>query len=316
MNLSRRDFLRYCGLSAAALGLSATDLGFLQQALANPAAPSVVWLQGAGCVGCSISLLDRVSPTAPATTVADLLINSINLAYHPSLMSAAGESAVAAAQSVYNKGNYILVVEGGIPTAFGGAACFAWRTGGKDYTFMEVVKTYAAKAAAIVCVGTCAAWGGIPAAPPNPTGVVGVKTLTGKTTINIPGCPAHPDHVVWGIVQLLLGNAVPLDAYGRPSAVYGFTVHQQCPRNGAVKAEAFADDGHCLMDLGCRGPVTYNNCPVLRWNNGVSWCVQNNAPCIGCANPDFPTAAPFYSGVGRGVPATDDRSGDSTHHDD
>ena len=304
MDISRRDFLKYCGVSATALGLSASDLGLLDQALANPSAPTVLWLQASSCSGCSISLLDRVAPTSPAADVADLLINSINLAYHPTVMAAAGDLAVAALNKAYAAGNYVLVVEGGIPTAFGGAAGFAYRDNGRDVTMMEAVKKFAAKAAVIVCAGTCASWGGVPASGGNPTGVVGVKTLTGKTTINIPGCPAHPDYVVWGVVQILTGKAVALDGYGRPSAVFNKTVHEQCPRLGTTHARTFAQQDQCLMDLGCRGPATLCNCPVLMWNNGTSWCAQVNAPCIGCTNPDFPTAKPFYSGVGIGTGST------------
>lgn len=293
MNITRRDFLRYCGLSAAALGLSAADMGMLQSALANPNAPSVIWLQGSGCVGCSISLMDRISTTAP-TTVDDLLLNSINLVYHPTLMSAAGETAVAAAQKIYNAGNYILVVEGGVPTAFGGAACFAWTSNGQDVTLMDAVKTYAAKASKIVCVGTCASWGGMPTMGGNPAGIVGVKALTGKTTINVAGCPANPDWTVWAIVQILTNKAIALDSNGRPTALYKDSVHSQCPRRGTSPATTFAQDGRCLKGLGCRGPSTSANCPVNRWNNGVSWCVGNNAPCIGCTSPDFPTTSAFY----------------------
>lgn len=304
MDISRRDFLKYCGVSAAALGLSASDLGLLDKALANPAAPTVLWLQGSSCSGCSIALLDRVAPASPAKDVADLLINSINLAYHPTLMSAAGDLAVSQLQKAYAAGNYVLVVEGGIPTAFGGATGFAYRENGKDVTIMDAVKKYAAKASVVVCAGTCASWGGVPASGSNPTGVVGVKTLTGKTTINIPGCPAHPDYVVWGIVQILTGQAVALDSYGRPSAVFSRTVHEQCPRLGTPHAQTFAEQDHCLMDLGCRGPMTLCNCPVLMWNNGTSWCAQVNAPCIGCTSPDFPTANSFYSGIGIGAAPT------------
>jgi hydrogenase small subunit len=299
MDISRRDFLKYVGSAAAAIGISAAQLGMLQDVFANPSAPTVLWFQGSSCAGCSVSLLNRISTTAPATA-ADLLISSINLAYHPTLMAAAGATAVNAAKAAYAKGNYILVVEGGIPTAFGGAAGFAWRDGSRDVTVMEAVKVYAAKAAKVVCVGTCASFGGIPAAGLNPAGIKSVKAVTGLTTINIPGCPAHPDWVFWAVVQLLTGAPVALDANGRPSALFNnLTVHDQCPRNGATKATRFAQDGQCLMNLGCRGPMTIANCPSVRWNNKVSWCVEANSPCVGCADPSFPANYSFYSGVGR-----------------
>jgi len=299
MQINRRDFLRYCGTSAAALGLSAADLGLLEKALANPDAPSVVWLQGAGCFGCSMSFLNRISTTAP-TTAADVVINSVNLAFHPALMSLAGETAVAAAKEVLSKGNSVLVVEGGVSTAFNGAACFAWRWAGKDVTFQEAVREFASRAAVVIAYGTCAAYGGIPAAPPNPTLVRSVQTATGRTTINIAGCPPHPDWLVWAVVQLLTGRPILMDTRGRPNNFFSRTVHSLCPRRGRDEVERFGVDGYCLKELGCRGPRTYANCPVQRWNGRVSWCIEANAPCIGCTEPTFPSASAFYSGEGRG----------------
>jgi len=298
MEITRRDFLRYCGASAAVLGLTASDLGLLEKALANPNGPSVIWLQGAGCYGCSMSFLNRISATAP-TTAADVLINSINLVFHPAVMSLAGEMAVAAAKLATAK-PYVLVVEGGVSTSFNGASCFAWRWAGKDVTFQDAVKEFAAKAAAIVCVGTCASFGGIPAAPPNPTMIKSVKAVTGKSTINIAGCPPHPDWIAWAIVQLLLGKAIPTDTNGRPTQFYSRTVHSLCPRLERDETERFGVDYYCLKELGCRGPRTRANCPVIRFNNRVNWCIDANAPCIGCTEPTFPSASAFYSGAGRG----------------
>lgn len=293
MDISRRAFLKYVGASATALGLSAADLGLLKDALANPAAPTVLWLQGSSCVGCSVSLLNRVSATAPAT-VDDLLINSINLAYHPTLMAAAGQTAVAAAEKVYAAGNYVLVVEGGVPTAFNGAAGFAWRNGSTEVTILDAVRKYVARASKVVCAGTCASWGGIPASGPNPAGIKGVQAATGKATINISGCPAHPDWICWAIVQILTNQAVALDSYGRPTALYSRTVHEMCERNGTQEAHTFGVQGQCLKELGCRGPETRSSCPSYRWNNKASWCIDANAPCIGCTSPTFPGTAPFY----------------------
>jgi len=341
MNVSRRDFLKFCGLSAAAVGLSTSELGLLEKALASPSGPSVIWLQGSGCTGCSVSFLNLFtggasvpsgpgsstkfkaflplvtrdwqhsepapnpgpdptpapspSPGPSAGTAADVLINNINLVYHPNLMSLAGQDAVAQAEAAYNKGGYLLAVEGGIPTAFGGRACYAWTYNEQEVTFEQAVRTLADKAAGILCIGTCAAWGGIPAAPPNPTGVMGVKALTGKDTINIPGCPTHPDWIVWAVVQLLLGKPIALDSFGRPTQFFGTTVHDQCPRNGLTKATTIGVDNNCLMDLGCRGPATMANCPLQKWNNQVNWCVDANAPCIGCTEPGFPGTNPFYA---------------------
>jgi hydrogenase small subunit len=292
MNISRRDFLKYCGLSATALGLSAVDLGQLEKALASPSGPSVLWLQGAACTGCSVSLLNRISATSPKSA-ADLLINYINLVYHPNLMALAGDSAVAQAEQIYANGGYVLAIEGGVPTAFGGNTCWPWESNGRAVPFNEAVIRLAGKAAAILCIGTCAAWGGIPAVPPNPMGVKGVKAVTGKNTINIAGCPPHPDWIFWAVAQLLLGKTITLDSYGRPTYLFNRTVHDQCPRREREETEQFGRDGYCLKELGCRGPETRCNCPITRWNNQVSWCVEVNAPCIGCTEPGFPGSESF-----------------------
>ncbi|MHB1457400.1 MAG: hydrogenase small subunit [Armatimonadota bacterium] len=293
MKITRRDFIKYCGVSAAALGLSSIELTKLEEALANPSAPTVIWLQGSACTGCSVSFLNRISTVAPLNS-ADVLINSINLRYHPNIMALAGDSAVAVAEDAYNKGGYILVVEGGVPTNFGGGACMAWTYNGVDVTFQEAVSTLAAKAAKVICVGTCSAYGGVSAAPPNPTGVKSVKAATGVNTLNIAGCPPHPDWIVWAVVQLLLGKSIPVDSNGRPTALYGTTVHDRCPRKETDETSSFGIDNRCLKALGCRGPETRANCPTVLWNGRANWCVDANAPCYGCTEPGFPGSRPFY----------------------
>jgi hydrogenase small subunit len=289
MGINRRDFLKYCGISAAALGLSSLDLVRLEEALANTAGPKVIWLQGSGCTGCSMSFLNFINQTAGAdpTDAGDILLNHIDLLYHPNLMAGAGQSAVAVAEQAYATGGYILAVEGGVPTAFGGRACWAWTYNGQDITFQQAVTDLSAKAAGILSIGTCASFGGIPAAGPNPTGVKSVQAVTGKGTINIAGCPPHPDWIVYVIAQLLLGANIPLDEFRRPTALYGQTVHSQCPRND--------DPESCLAPRGCRGPMTYANCPTNLWNNKSNWCVNANAPCYACTEPTFPGAASLYA---------------------
>lgn len=294
MNVSRRNFFKYCGLSATAIGLSATDLSLLGEALANPNGPKVIWLQGAGCTGCSVSLLNRISSAAGEVKDAgDLLINYINLIYHPNLMALAGQSAVAEAQKAYAAGGYVLAVEGGVPTGFNGNTCWAWTYNGVEVTFKDAVAGLAAKAAAVLSIGTCAAWGGLSAAPPNPLAVKGVKAATGKTTINVAGCPPHPDWIVWTVAQLLLGKSISLDGNGRPSQLFNKKIHEICPRKEAQKAKTFGSANLCLKELGCRGPETRANCPTVKWNNGVNWCIGANAPCLGCTEPTFPGTRPF-----------------------
>ena len=320
MSIARRDFFKYCWLVAGSLSLTSSKLGLLREALANPAAPAVIWLHGSSCTGCSVSLLNRISDAAPLT-IKETLTDAINLVYHATLMTPAGDVAVSELKKVYNSGNYVLVLEGGVPTAFGGGPCIVYSLHGQETTYQQAVQEMAAKALAIVCVGTCASFGGIPAAGSNPTGVVSVHALTGRTTINISGCPANPDWIIWAIVQLLTNTPVDLDADGRPTALYAKNmagtvtpslIHDKCARNVLVNpsapalATSFADcNGACLRNLGCRGPVTNARCNGA-WNIKAvdpaipatdrfqsNWCIGVNAPCHGCVEKDFPGGA-FY----------------------
>lgn len=318
MPITRRSFFRYCTASAAALGLTNAKLGLLREALANPAAPSVVWLIGSACTGCSVSFLNRIAekPGDPASVVGvdDVVANAINLVFHPTIMGAAGETAVAALKKAA-AGSFVLVLEGAVATKFQGHPCVVWSYKGKEVTFQEAVQELVPKALATVCVGTCAAFGGIPASGSNPTGAMGVKQFTGRNTINISGCPANPEWVVWAIVQLLTGTPVTLDADGRPVDLYsksytGATefplIHDKCPRNpsttGTLKALNFGENGRCLEDIGCRGPFTKSRCNAA-WC-GVSgrqigeahpghWCIGVNAPCHGCVEKTFPGPQSF-----------------------
>jgi hydrogenase small subunit len=294
MEISRRHFLSVLGASSlAAIAGPALD------ALALPAnAKKAIWLQGSGCTGCSVSFLNRISSVSP-TSAADVLLNLVEVDYQPTIMSASGELAVSAAEAVYAQGGYVLLVEGGVPTAFGGAACWGWSMGGKDYTFLEIVNKYVSKAAATICIGTCASWGGVSAAYPNPTAVKGVAQATGKKTVNIAGCPPHPDWIVWGLAQVLAGTPVALDSYSRPTALYGRTVHDRCPREEMEETKSFGVDNRCLKEIGCKGPTTKAPCPTGKWNNAVNWCVDSNAPCIGCTEASFPVQG--LMGIGTGT---------------
>lgn len=310
MSISRRIFLKYCGLSAAAIGLDPFDIGLLGRALAAPGAPVVIWLHGSSCTGCSVSFLNRVATTAPETVV-EVLTGAVNLIYHGTLMALAGDPANVALRQAYRSGQYILVLEGGVPTAFDGHACVVYSFEGREVTYMEAVTDLAARASSIVCVGTCASFGGIPASGSNPTRVVSVSALTGRSTINISGCPANPDWVVWAIVQLLTNTPVALDADGRPTALYArdlqgavcpALIHDKCPRNiinnpeAPVEATQYGQDGRCLIDLGCRGPNTKARCERC-WNGlagQASWCVGVNAPCHGCTEKTFPGPESFF----------------------
>ena len=319
MKVSRRDFLKYCTASAAAMGLGAGDIQKLEAALAGEGVPTLIWLHGSGCQGDSISFLNLFSEDfalpGATLTLADVLISHVNLAYHTVVMSAAAQTAVTMANQANRKGGYVLVLEGGVPTAFDGRACIIATDKGQELTYQQAITNLTDNAALVVCVGTCASFGGIPMSGPdleerNPSQVVPcpdfVRSIDpNKTIINIPGCPAHPEWIAWTVVQLILGNVPALDAFNRPQALYGnrtvdvhgMNIHENCPRNvnrggGNGYANTFGQDGKCLEHLGCRGPSTYSNCPSRKWHAGengpVNWCVDCNGMCLGCVEEDFP----------------------------
>lgn len=301
MKVTRREFLNYCSGSAAALGLVET-LGPLEKVLASTSGPPVIWIKGSSCTGCTVSLSNLVSSSAPVD-LADLLIHTIDLVYHPTLMGAAGSLAV---QTLKNAaaGKFILAVEGGIPTLFGGKTCTIYSDGGVDVTALQAVQQLAPKALKVISIGTCASFGGMSGANPNPTGIKSVAAATGISTINVAGCPPHPDWIVWTIAQLLAGANPSLDSSGRPTALYGRTVHSQCSRVSQAWAASLGDTGLCNGNLGCKGRRTHADCPTRLWNNQTNWCVGTissggngaDSLCQGCTEPAFPDAfAPLFS---------------------
>ena len=300
MNLTRREFLRAQAMAAAALGLSASGLTRLEQVLAAEGAAPVVWLQAQDCTACSVSLLNSVR----YATVDGLLLNTIDLNFHTTVMAAAGDLAVAAAQDTLNQGGYILVADGAIPTLEGGRYCYLW----EGMTALDGVKAFAAKASWILAVGTCASYGGVCAGTPNPTGAQSVGQVLGNPSklINLPGCPPHPDWMV-GTIAYLLGEGVApaLDSYRRPTGYYGERVHEECPLNDRYYEEGifalYPGATGCLRKQGCRGPSTRADCPQRRWNAadagvGVNWCIGAGGPCYGCTEPTFPDGmSPFFT---------------------
>jgi len=223
-------------------------------------------------------------------------------------MAAAGEMAIEAMESTAEekKDNYMLVVDGAIPTAEDAVYGAVGERNGKPVTMAQRVTELAQDSLAVIALGTCASFGGIPASGPNPTAAQPVKKFLDaegivKPLINIPGCPPHPDWFV-GTVGSIILNGLPkpedLDDLLRPLAFYGKLIHENCPRRASFDegkfAKKFGDEG-CLYELGCKGPITYADCPLRRWNNGTNWVIGAGAPCNGCTQPEFPDqTAPFY----------------------
>jgi [NiFe] hydrogenase small subunit len=295
--ISRRDFMKYCTFLTATMGLSSSFVPKVAEVFAAPAQrPPVIWLHFGECTGCSEATLRTQYPY-----VDDLVLEILSVEYHETIMAAAGQQAEDQLNASVKKydGKFICVVEGAIATNYDGAY---GKIGGR--TFLDVAKEVCPKAAAVIAIGACATYGGIQAAKPNPGGYKGVGDALGIKTVNIAGCPPNPVNFVGTVVNyLLLGKLPALDNLGRPLFAYGKTIHDQCPRRSHFENEEFVEEfgseeaaaGYCLYKMGCRGPETYNNCPIAKFNDGTSWPIEAGAPCIGCSEPNFwDKFTPFY----------------------
>ena len=295
--VSRRDFMKYCTALTATMGLSSSFVPKVAEVFAAPAQrPPLIWLHFGECTGCSEALLRTQYPY-----IDELVLEVLSVEYHETIMAAAGHQAEEQLHHALKKydGKFICVVEGSIATKYnGGYGKVAGRS------FLEIAREVCPKAAAVIAIGTCASFGGIPAAAPNPGGYKGVGDALGIKPLNIPGCPPNPINLVGTVVNyLLIGKLPDLDERGRPLFAYGKTIHDQCPRRSHFENEEFVEEfgseeaalGYCLYKMGCRGPETYNNCPIAKFNDGTSWPVEAGAPCIGCSQPNFwDEMTPFY----------------------
>ena len=297
LQLSRRDFLQFCAAVAGTLGLPAGSEAAVAKAIEKAQRPSVIWLHFQECTGCSESLLRAEHPT-----LEKLILDVISLDYHETLMAAAGHQAEKARKDAMaaNNGKYILVVEGAIPVKDNGIYC---KVGGQKA--VDMVKECAADAAAVIAIGSCASWGGMPSSGPNPTGASGCGEVLGKPVVTIPGCPSSPYNFLSAAVHFLTFGKLPeIDELGRPKFAYGRLIHENCERRAHFDAGRFAmefgDEGHrkgyCLYKLGCKGPETHANCSVLGFGDvgEVSWPVGCGHPCIGCTEKGVGFTKPIH----------------------
>lgn len=306
--VTRRDFMKLCGTIAAAAGVAHLSVPQVAEALESSLIGAtqgelfpVIWIEGASCTGCTESFAQAVAPD-PATVVLEM----ISLNYCETLTAAAGHSAEEAKDATIDAGNYVLVYEGGLLDGWGGEALRVGDAEGVSQTGIHHLLHAAENAVAVVALGSCAVNGGWMAAHPNPSGAFGVQECLRRENletpvVNIPGCPANPEWLTTILVEVVLMGRTPdqlnLDKYGKPEAFHQ-TIHDNCERRGHFENGEFVYEfgskeealGYCLYPLGCRGPQTKANCPIVKWNNSLSWCVQSGAPCIGCceANPFNP----------------------------
>lgn len=299
--ISRRGFLKFCAVTTSMMALPPSMLPRVANALEQAKRPSVIWLSFQECTGCTESLTRSHSPT-----LENLLFNAISLDYHHTLQVASGDAAEAAREAAMetNAGKYVLVVDGSIPV---GNPAYSTIAGISN---VDMLMDTAKGAFAIIAVGSCAAFGGIPQAQPNPTGAVPVSHLVkNKPVINVSGCPPIPTVITGVLAHFLTFGTIPdLDLHGRPLAFFGQTIHDRCYRRPfyerAQFAESFDDEGAkkgwCLYKLGCKGPVTYNTCATVKWNQAVSFPIESGHGCIGCSEPGFWDRGGFYRSLPQG----------------
>ena len=305
--VSRRGFLKFCSATASLMALPPSAVAQVAEALASAKRPSVIWLSFQECTGCTESLTRSHAPT-----VESLIFDAISLDYHHTLQAAAGHGAEAAREAAMeeNSGEYILVVDGSIPV---GNPAYSTIAGISN---LDMLKEAAEHCFAIVAVGSCAAFGGLPNADPNPTGAVSVgDIITDKPIINVSGCPPIPVVITGVLAHFLTFGTIPeLDALGRPAAFFGQNIHDRCYRRPFYErgefAETFDDEGArkgwCLYKLGCKGPTTYNACATLKWNQGTGFPIQAGHGCIGCSEPQFWDKGGFYDPLSVGQWGTRD----------
>ncbi|HVO91082.1 MAG TPA: hydrogenase small subunit [Casimicrobiaceae bacterium] len=316
--ISRRSFLKFCSLTAAALGLSDAGAQQIAKAMETKPRTPVIWLEGLECTCCSESFIRTAHPLAK-----DVVLSTLSLDYHMTLSAAAGQQLRQNALDTIakHKGNYILAVEGNPPLADDGVYCLYY-----GRPFVDVLREYAKDAKAIISWGSCASWGCVQAAKPNPTRATPVhKVITDKPIVKVPGCPPIAEVMSAVVTYILTFDRLPdLDSQGRPKMFYGQRVHDKCYRRPHFDAGQFAerfDDegarlGYCLYKVGCKGPVTYNACSATRWNEGLSFPIQSGHGCIGCSEDAFWDKGSFYDHLttirppgGSGIEGTADRIG-------
>ncbi len=289
--ISRRTFLKWVSATTALLMLPPRFEPLVAKAAALTNRIPVIWLECQSCTGNSEALLRAAGPT-----IDELVFQVISLEYADVLMAASGFQAEQRLQDAIKayRGKYILIVEGSIPQGLNGAY---GTIGPSGTTFLERVQQTADGAAAVIAVGACAFYGGVGGATPNPTGAVGVSDVVkGKPIVNIPACPMNPANLMGTILHFALtGNLPALDNLLRPTFAFGYRIHDNCERRAHFDAGEYvqqwgdlgARNNFCLYKMGCKGPMTYNNCSIIRYNEATNWPIGAGHGCIGCSELDF-----------------------------
>lgn len=271
------------------------DMFMIKKRQKTPKVP-LIWLGTNTCAGDMLSFLNSVNPSYQ-----EFITDMVDFRYNYLLQTAEGKMATKVLDSVYaeNYGQYIMVVEGTIPTRDNGKFSVVAYRNGKPITALQAVRGLSKGAKYIVAAGTCAAFGGPYSAAPNPSESVPVQAVVDRKVINVPGCPINPEWLMGTLAHLIRFGVPELDGFNRPKLFYGETIHNLCQRRHYFDNSMFAEnpgEPWCLYKIGCKGPTTYADCPNRQWNaEHISWPVKANTPCIGCTSPEFPDGdMPFF----------------------
>ncbi len=269
----------------------------------------VVYIQGSACSGCATSSLCTEYPSIKNILLQDIVPGfKLEFLFHPVIMTAAGNLSMEILEDAAKNKGFVLIVDGAVPTKDNGIYCITGEKNGKKSTILDEILHLAPKALMVIALGTCASFGGIAAANPNPTDAKSVGEVLELNNIkvpyiNIPGCPPHPDWL-FGTIEAILTEGIEkieLDDFNRPKAYFGKLIHENCPNRAWFDegkfAKKFGDEG-CLYELGCKGPITYADCPIRQWNGKTNWVIGSGAPCNGCTSPEYPDyVGDFYEKI-------------------
>jgi hydrogenase small subunit len=295
--LTRRAFLKRCRdisllMCGSTLLTRSLAEGFLHLAKDPPA---LAFIHAQNCMACTTSMM-----YGNDFDFIDFLSHVGRLELHPALSFRQGADYLTNLDRIAAEGDYLLVVEGSIPSR-PKEACYL---GAKP--LYDVLAGYASRARMVIASGSCASHGGIPASAGNRTGALSLAAYLKEKKVEvpqlrIPGCPAHPDHLMGTIAYIAAtGVAPPLVKDTQLNKeYYGELLHNRCSRFQHFSQDLFVEDfakdkDNCLLKKGCRGPITASDCPMRRWNQRTSVCVESNTPCIGCMNPRWPFVSDLY----------------------
>ena len=294
--ITRKEFLKMCGVLALALGYESSFASTIAHAMETKRRLPVIYHDFQECTCCAESFIRSSHPL-----FSDLILNMISLDYMEPLMAPSGfQAEESRAKTIReSKGKYLLIVEGSVPVNDGGVYC---TIGGR--TALDLLHEAARDSVAVIAYGSCATNTCASGASPNPTGARAIKDLvTYKPVIDVPGCPPIAEVITGVIVHYLTFDRIPeLTNMNRPAAFYDHRIHDNCNRRAYFDAGLFvekfddvgAKQGWCLYKVGCKGPTTYNACPITQWNNGVSYPIKSGHPCIGCSEPNYFDNFPLY----------------------